>query len=157
MINKTYNLPDLINILRLYHNNQDIIFTNGCFDILHLGHLNFLYNCKQLGDVLIVGINTDKSIRQLKGVTRPINTLDYRVEFLSYLSFVDYIIVFDELTPINIISSLRPNILVKGGDYNIEEIIGYDIVNEYGTVLTIPFKYDYSTTKIINRILDDNT
>lgn len=157
MINKTYVLQDLLNIISLYHRNNDIVFTNGCFDILHLGHLDFLYNCKQLGDILIVGINTDKSIRQLKGVTRPINKLEYRVEFLSYLHFIDYIIVFDELTPIDIISSLRPSILVKGGDYKLENIIGHDIVNSYGTVLTIPFKYDYSTTKIINRILDDNT
>ena len=137
------------------HKDDIMVFTNGCFDIVHLGHLDFLFKCKQLG-TLIVGVNSDNSIKQLKGCNRPFNNLDYRVKFLSYLSFIDYIIIFDELTPINLISSLKPDILVKGGDYKKENIVGYDIVSEYGIVKTIPFTYDYSTTKIMNKLLDLN-
>jgi rfaE bifunctional protein nucleotidyltransferase chain/domain len=130
-----------------------IVFTNGCFDILHRGHCTYLAEAKMLGDILIVGLNTDASIRRIKGENRPINNQEDRAYVLSALKAVDYVILFDEDTPKKIISQIMPDVLVKGGDYKIEDIVGADIVtNNGGKVVTIPFVNGYSTTHIIQSI-----
>lgn len=137
----------LVNDLRL--EKKKIVFTNGCFDILHRGHISYLRAAKKLGDVLIVGLNTDGSIKRLKGDGRPINNQQDRVEMLSALEFVDYVLLFDDDTPAKLIQLIMPDVLVKGGDYMIEGIVG----NEFaGEVIVIPFIDEYSTTELINRI-----
>ena len=131
-----------------------IVFTNGCFDLLHRGHVEYLSKAADMGDVLVVGLNTDASVRRLKGPTRPINKEDDRALLLSALSFVDAVVLFGEDTPYELIREIRPDVLVKGADYRREEIVGYDIVTSYGgRVETIPFVDGYSTTKLINRNL----
>jgi D-beta-D-heptose 7-phosphate kinase/D-beta-D-heptose 1-phosphate adenosyltransferase len=130
-----------------------IVFTNGCFDILHPGHVRLLRAARQLGDVLVLGLNSDASIRQLKGAGRPINSFSHRAEVLEGLSSVDYIIEFDAPTPIDLISAVVPDVLVKGGDYEPSTIVGYDVVTEAGgQVVALDFHEGYSTTKIINEI-----
>lgn len=132
--------------------NKKVVFTNGCFDIIHSGHITLLKEASELGDVLIVGLNSDDSIKRLKGCNRPINNLESRINVLSAISYVDYIIVFNDDTPIDIIKHLKPDFLVKGGDYRIEDIVGADYVNSYGgNVSIIPFREDISTTSIINK------
>ncbi len=133
--------------------NKKIVFTNGCFDIVHIGHLDYLKKASLLGDVLIVGLNSDSSIKKLKGVNRPINLLNHRAQFLSYFYFVDFIIPFDEDTPIHLIQTIKPNVLVKGSDYTIENIVGYDfVISNGGQVVTIDFLEGFSTSSIINKI-----
>jgi rfaE bifunctional protein nucleotidyltransferase chain/domain len=130
-----------------------IAFTNGCFDIVHLGHIDYLEKARQLGDKLIVALNTDQSIHQLKGSQRPINNEYARARLIAALEFVDIVTLFDQLTPILLIQSIRPNILVKGGDYTIENIIGADFVIENGgDVQIIPIIKGYSTTTLIENI-----
>lgn len=132
---------------------KKIVFTNGCFDILHLGHIDYLSKSKDLGDLLIVGLNSDQSIKNIKGSQRPINDQYMRSIILASLSFVDIVIIFDEDTPENLIKIIKPNILVKGGDYNIETVVGSEIVKSYGgEIKIIDFIDGYSTTKIINKI-----
>lgn len=131
-----------------------IVFTNGCFDLLHRGHVEYLSKAADMGDVLVVGLNTDASVRRLKGPTRPINKEDDRALLLSALSFVDAVVLFGEDTPYELIREVRPDVLVKGADYRREEIVGYEFVTSYGgRVETIPFVDGYSTTKLINRNL----
>ena len=133
--------------------NKKIVFTNGCFDILHSGHVKYLEQAKGLGDILIIGINSDDSVRELKGDSRPINTLNDRAFVLSGLNVVDYIIAFDELTPLKLISQVLPDILVKGGDYKIDDIVGNDFVEKNGGIVeTVPYLDGVSTTDIINKI-----
>lgn len=133
--------------------NKKIVFTNGCFDIIHSGHCFYLTEAKKLGDILIVGLNTDASVKRLKGETRPVNNEDDRAMVLSCLKPVDYVVLFDEDTPFNLIRNIIPNVLVKGGDYTIENIVGADIVLENGgEVKVIPFVEGKSTTKIIEKI-----
>ncbi len=135
------------------HHGRRIVFTNGCFDILHPGHVRLLRAARQLGDILVLGLNSDASIRQLKGVGRPINSFLHRAEVLEGLSSVDYIIEFDAPTPLELIRSVMPDVLVKGGDYEPSTIVGYDVVTEAGgQVLALDFHKGYSTTKIINEI-----
>lgn len=130
-----------------------VVFTNGCFDILHVGHKRYLEQARALGDKLIVGVNSDDSVRRLKGPDRPINTAADRVEMLSALKCVDEVIIFDEDTPYELISRLHPDIIVKGGDYRVDEVVGRDIVESYGgRVEIIPYVEDKSTTAIIDRI-----
>ena len=112
--------------------NRTIAFTNGCFDILHIGHIHILEQSKQLGDIVIVGINSDDSVKRLKGENRPINNIGARMKMLSALSCVDYVIAFPEDTPLRLIQAVRPQVLIKGGDYTIENIIGADFVKSYG-------------------------
>lgn len=132
---------------------EKIVFTNGCFDILHAGHVRYLKQAAALGDRLIVGLNSDKSIRRLKGEERPVVGLDERMEVLSSLNCVDWVIPFEEDTPANLIENILPDYLVKGGDYIIEEIVGYQIVTENGgSVQTLPFVPGCSTTSIIEKI-----
>ncbi|WP_049945711.1 D-glycero-beta-D-manno-heptose 1-phosphate adenylyltransferase [Butyrivibrio sp. LC3010] len=137
--------------------NGKVVFTNGCFDILHVGHIRYLEKASELGDYLIVGLNSDSSIKRLKGKDRPINPQQDRAEMLSALGFVDYIIFFDDDTPYNLIDELCPDILVKGGDYRIEDIVGADLVEERGgEVVIIPFVEGYSTTNLIEKISEGN-
>lgn len=132
---------------------EPLIWTNGCFDIIHTGHIHYLHECKKLGGQLIVGLNSDDSVRRLKGPGRPIIGLEDRIVHLSAFFFVDYVVVFDTDTPLEMIKLIRPDILVKGGDYKVEEIVGYEEVTNYGgQVLTIPLVPGKSTTSIIEKI-----
>lgn len=142
-------ITDLNSFLQQFDRKiQTIVFTNGCFDLLHEGHLHLLKEAKKLGDILIVAVNTDDSIKKLKGEARPIEPLETRLNKLSKLDEVDYLIPFSEDTPLLLIQKIQPNILVKGGDYKKEEIVGNNIVQE---VVIIPLLDGYSTTKIISR------
>ena len=130
-----------------------IVFTNGCFDILHRGHVEYLQKSKALGDLLVVGINSDASVKRLKGNSRPINNQQDREFMLKSLECVDEVLVFGEDTPQSVIESLRPNIITKGGDYKVEDVVGHDIVPE---TYIIPLSSGYSTTNTIERIRNDS-
>ena len=131
---------------------EKIIFTNGCFDILHNGHLEVLFSAAKLGGKLIVALNSDSSVKKLKGKSRPINTEVDRKKFLSYFNFIDGITLFNEETPYNLIKKLKPDYIVKGGDYKKEEVVGHDILKEYGgDVIIFPLLDGFSTTNIINQ------
>jgi len=131
-----------------------IVFTNGCFDLIHVGHTRYLQAAKQLGDLLVVGINSDASVRSLnKAPDRPIVTESQRAEVLAALGCVDYVVVFTEPDPLNVITALQPDVLVKGGDWTLDRIVGRDIVEQRGgTVKTIPLVPGMSTTSLIQRI-----
>ena len=138
-------------ILSLKLKNKKIVFTNGCFDILHLGHLKYLEESKKLGDFLIVAINSDESVKILKGSGRPVNNYTLRSKNLMKLKFVDEVIIFSERTPINLIKYLLPDVLTKGGDYKTIDIVGSSVVEKSGgKVVVLPFLKGYSTTNIIN-------
>lgn len=148
----------IADVRRRKERGERIVFTNGCFDILHKGHLSYLREAKKMGDVLVVGLNSDYSVKRLKGDERPINQLMDREMMLSALSFVDYVIPFEEDTPIKLIKAIVPDILVKGGDYKPEDIIGAEIVlRNGGQVKVIPFVEGYSTSGIIKRYRKSNT
>jgi D-glycero-beta-D-manno-heptose 1-phosphate adenylyltransferase len=133
--------------------NKKIVFTNGCFDILHVGHLDYLEHARNMGDKLVIGINTNDSVSRIKGPSRPVNDEYSRSRALAALSFVDAVVFFNEDTPYDLISAIKPDILVKGGDYLAENIVGADIVKENGgEVKTIPFTTGFSTTSFIERI-----
>ncbi len=136
--------------------NKKIVFTNGCFDIIHPGHIDYLSQARDLGDILVLGLNTDQSVRRLnKGSNRPINDERTRAYVLAGLASVDLIVFFDEETPYNLIKLLQPNVLVKGNDYEVEKIIGFDILKENGgEVITIPFLDGYSTSSLIKKIIE---
>lgn len=130
-----------------------IVFTNGCFDLLHRGHVEYLAQAADMADVLVVGLNTDASVRRLKGETRPVNNEAARAMVLASLGFVDAVVLFDEDTPYELIKAVRPDILVKGADYQPEEIVGYDIVTSYGgRVTTLPLVEGYSTTRLLSSV-----
>lgn len=132
---------------------KTMVFTNGCFDILHRGHVEYLAQASDLGDVLVVGLNTDASVKRLKGESRPVNDEQSRALLLSALQFVDAVVLFGEDTPYELIRQVQPDILVKGNDYKPEEIVGYDIVTARGgKVLTIDLVEGFSTTNIIRRM-----
>lgn len=134
--------------------SKKIVFTNGCFDILHLGHIDYLSKAADEGNALIIGVNTDKSVSKLKGANRPINNEEQRTIILASLHFVDAVILFDEETPYELIKLVQPDVLIKGADYKPEEIVGYDIVtSKGGRVITIPFLEGYSTSMIEEKIL----
>jgi D-glycero-beta-D-manno-heptose 1-phosphate adenylyltransferase len=133
---------------------KKIVFTNGCFDILHLGHIDYLSAASELGDLLIIGLNTDQSVSKIKGNNRPIQDEISRAFVLASLGFVDAVVFFGEETPYNLIKAVQPDILVKGADYKPEDIVGYDIVkNNGGEIVTIEFLEGYSTTAIEKKIL----
>ena len=133
--------------------SKKIVFTNGCFDILHKGHADYLAKAKSFGDILVVGLNSDASTKKLKGENRPVNAEDARAFLLASLHVVDAVILFEEDNPYNLIKKVSPDVLVKGADYKAEEIVGYDIVKANGgTVATIEFLQGYSTTSIINKL-----
>ena len=133
-----------------------IVFTNGCFDIIHLGHIDYLAKAADLGHKLIIGLNSDASTRRLKGPTRPINDEHSRAMILASLIFVDAVILFDEDTPYNLIKTIQPDILVKGADYKPEDIVGYDIVMaKGGSVETLEYLPGYSTSNIEKKIKEE--
>jgi rfaE bifunctional protein nucleotidyltransferase chain/domain len=139
-------VKEIVNKLRV--GGKKIVFTNGCFDIIHIGHVRYLKEAKGLGDVLIIGLNSDKSVSSIKS-NRPINPQNHRAEVLSSLEMVDYVVLFDEETPYDLIKSIRPDILVKGGDWKKEEIVGSDIAGE---TYSLPYVEGASTSVIIERI-----
>jgi rfaE bifunctional protein nucleotidyltransferase chain/domain len=132
---------------------KKIVFTNGCFDILHVGHARYLYEARGLGDYLVVAVNSDSSVKTIKGPERPINNQAERAEMLAALGCVDRVIIFDEETPLKVIEDLMPDMLVKGGDWKVEDIVGSDVVTASGgEVRSIPFVSGFSTTGIIKKI-----
>lgn len=132
---------------------RKVVFTNGCFDILHRGHATYLAQARELGDLLVVGLNTDASVRRLKGPSRPVNSERDRAFLLAALSCVDFVILFDEDTPEQLIHQVQPDVLVKGGDYTLDNIVGADFVLQNGgAVTTIPFVDGYSTTLTLQKI-----
>ena len=147
-------LKDNIEIInRIKAERKKIVFTNGCFDLLHVGHIRYLAQAKRLGDFLIIGLNSDSSVKELKGKDRPINSFDDRATLLSAIESVDLVIMFEEQTPENLIKDIVPDILVKGGDYNIEDIVGFQTVMQNGgQVKTLSFYDGYSSTNYINKI-----
>ncbi len=149
---KTWN--EISNIVhKQKQDGKKIVFTNGCFDIIHAGHIKYLQEAKELGDILIIGLNSDSSIKKLKGKERPINSQADRAVVLGGLSTVDYVVIFKEDTPFNLIKHIKPDILVKGGDWKVEEIVGSDIVLSYnGQVKSLSFIEQTSTSLIIKKI-----
>lgn len=148
------NKEELYNTLSQWQfKNEKIVFTNGCFDILHRGHVEYLAQAAALGTKLIIGLNTDDSVRRLKGANRPINDEYARALVLSSFIFVNKVVYFDEDTPLELIRYIQPDILVKGSDYKPENIIGYDIVkSKGGEIVTIDFVNGFSSTSILNKI-----
>jgi len=152
-----YKIQSLENAIRLVstwkRERQKIVFSNGCFDILHIGHVDYLEKAKNSGDKLVIGLNSDISVHRLKGSNRPINMELSRARILAALSFVDLVILFDEDTPIKLIEAVKPDILVKGSDYKIQNIVGAKFVMENGgKVITLDLVEGVSTTDIINKI-----
>jgi len=147
-------IKDNIEIInRIKAERKKIVFTNGCFDLLHVGHIKYLAQAKKLGDFLIIGLNSDSSVKELKGEDRPINSFEDRATLLSAIESVDLVIMFEEQTPENLIKDIVPDILVKGGDYNIEDIVGYQtVIQNGGQVKTLSFYEGYSSTNYINKI-----
>ncbi len=139
---------------KLRNNGKRIVFTNGCFDLLHVGHLRYLEKARSLGDILVVGVNNDSSVRRLKGSRRPILPLEERMELLSGLGCIDYVTSFEESTPLELILALKPHILVKGGDWSKETIVGREVVEGLGgEVVVLPFFEGNSTTSLVETIL----
>jgi len=136
--------------------NGKKVFTNGCFDILHVGHVRYLKKAREMGDCLIIGLNSDSSVRRIKGDKRPIVPEDERAEMLLSLEYVDYVVFFEEETPYLLIKDIKPDILVKGGDWDVKDIVGSDLVKKAGgTVKNISYIDGKSTTNIINKILEN--
>ncbi|MDD4141572.1 MAG: D-glycero-beta-D-manno-heptose 1-phosphate adenylyltransferase [Bacteroidales bacterium] len=147
--NRLLSLNDIISCLK----GKKVVFTNGCFDILHVGHVEYLSKAKTLGEVLVVGLNSDASVKRLKGDDRPINNQNARATVLLALRCVDYVVFFDEDTPQKLIEAINPDVLVKGGDYRREDIVGADFVeNNGGKVVIVPLVKGYSTTNIIDSL-----
>ena len=147
---KLKNLPELlVQLQQDKYSGQKIVFTNGCFDILHKGHVAYLQAAKDLGDKLVLGLNSDQSVQKLKGPKRPLNNQEDRAFVLAGLESIDYIVVFYEETPHELLAEVRPDILVKGGDYKVEEVIGREFASQ--TIL-IDFVEGYSTTKTISKM-----
>ncbi len=145
-------LKPLIEILRAA--GKKIVFTNGCFDLIHTGHTRYLAKAKSLGDVLVVAVNSDSSVRTIKGVKRPVNSEADRMETLAALEVTDYVTLFSDPDPYRVIAALQPDVLVKGGDWPVEKIIGRDIVEARGgKVVNVPYIEGASTTGIIEKIL----
>ena len=134
-------------------NGRSVVFTNGCFDLLHRGHVHILRQAKAAGDILIVGMNSDRSVKSIKGSARPILPETDRVELIAAMEMVDYVVLFDESDPYQLIAAIKPNVLAKGGDWSADKIVGSDIVERNGgRVAVIPYLKGFSTTEIIERI-----
>ena len=145
------SLSKTIDLLRKY--DKKVVFTNGCFDLLHPGHLKLLKKAKSFADVLIVGINSDSSVRVLKGEGRPVVNQEDRLVILSCLKIVDFVIIFEEETPLNLIKCISPSVLVKGGDYKLSEIVGGEhVIKNGGKVKIVKLKEGYSTSKFLKKI-----
>ncbi len=156
--NRIYSRQSLEALVQQWQQeSKKIVFTNGCFDIVHPGHLDYLSKAADLGDVLVVGLNTDVSVRQLKGVGRPVIDENGRAFLLASLRFVDAVVLFDEPTPYELIRLVQPDVLVKGKDYKAEEVVGYDIVSaKGGTVQTIDLVPGYSTSSLIMKLIQND-
>lgn len=152
--NKIYTVETIKSQLNIWRfKDKKIVFTNGCFDLLHLGHIDYLSKAADFGDIMIIGLNSDKSVTNIKGSNRPITDEKSRSAILASLFFVDAIILFDEETPLALIEIIQPDVLIKGSDYKAEEIVGYDIVKaKGGEIITLDFLAGYSTTIIENKI-----
>ncbi len=134
-------------------NHHKVVFTNGCFDVLHYGHVHYLAQARQLGDLLVVGLNSDASVRRLKGEGRPVNHEQARAFVLAALEMVNYVCLFEEDTPYQLISKVQPDVLVKGGDYAIDNIVGADVVmRKGGEVKVLPFVEGFSSSSILEKI-----
>jgi rfaE bifunctional protein nucleotidyltransferase chain/domain len=141
-------------VARLKAGRKKVVFTNGCFDILHVGHIHYLRKAKSLGDILVVGLNTDRSVKQIKGEKRPIVPQKDRAEVLASLEYVDYVVLFDEPDPFSLVEKVKPSILVKGADWPKDKIVGGDVVEKAGgRVVRIPLVADASSTGIIERVI----
>lgn len=155
--NKIYSLSELEKQVKQWSKeNKKIVFTNGCFDIIHQGHIDYLAKARDLGDKLIIGLNTDLSVSSIKGPTRPIQDEKSRAIILASMQFVDAIVYFSDPTPYELIKTLQPDILVKGADYKPQDIVGYDIVKaKGGEIITLTYLEGYSTTNIIKKIYSE--
>lgn len=150
--NKIVSREQLVERLKS-RGDQRVVFTNGCFDLVHRGHVDYLSRARDLGDLLILGLNSDSSVRRLKGPSRPIVDEKSRALLLAAFQFIDYVVLFEEDTPYELIKAAQPDILVKGGDYKPEDIVGYDIVKQRGgQVVTIDFVPGFSTTNIVEKL-----
>ena len=151
---KIHTLSEAFEIRKAWKNeNQKVVFTNGCFDILHLGHVDYLEKSSQAGDKMIVAVNSDRSVRELKGPERPVNSEYARARLIAALGFVSLVIIFDEETPLELIKALLPDVLIKGNDYTIDTIVGSkEVLEAGGEVSTIDLVPNYSTTGIINKL-----
>ncbi len=151
---KLKSLPKLLSTLsQKRKSGKKIVFTNGCFDLLHVGHVRYLSQARSLGDILVVGLNKDASVKRLKGIGRPVTPEKERAEVLQALSFVDYLILFPDPTPERLIRAIRPDVLVKGGDWKKKDIIGSSFVRSYGgKVRALAFVKGFSTTGLIGKI-----
>lgn len=154
MAGKLKNLNEIADMAaQARKNGQSVVFTNGCFDILHRGHVHILRQAKANGDLLIVGINSDRSVKSIKGASRPILPETDRVELIAAMEMVDYVVLFDEPDPYRLIAAIKPNVLAKGGDWSADKIVGADVVAENGgRIAVIPYLQGSSTTEIIERI-----
>ena len=151
-------IKDLKSLVKLVSKHQSegekIVFTNGCYDILHVGHIQCFQESKRLGDILIVAVNSDRSVGTLKGPSRPIVPEEERAELIAAMESVNYVTIFDQKDPFELISAVKPDILVKGGDWTVETIVGRELVESYGgTVMTIPMVEGISTSQIIKKIV----
>ncbi len=155
-MSKIVKLKGLVHKMnRLREDGKSIVFTNGCFDILHVGHVRYLSAARSEGDILVVGLNSDESVRSIKNKNRPIVNQDQRSEVLASLECVDYITIFDNPDPLELIRTLKPDVLVKGADWKEEEIIGADVVKAHGgKVVRIPFVSEISTSRLVKRIVE---
>jgi rfaE bifunctional protein nucleotidyltransferase chain/domain len=151
---KLKTLDELIKIAaQARRNGKSVVFTNGCFDLLHRGHVHVLRQAKAAGDLLIVAINSDQSVKAIKGPTRPVAAEIDRLELIAAMEMVDYVILFDEPDPSKLITAIKPNVLAKGGDWGADEVVGADIVERQGgRVLLVPYLKGYSTTEMIERM-----
>ena len=159
LLDKISDLPTLKGKVSAWQNEgKKVVFTNGVFDLLHIGHVTYMAKASELGDKLIIGLNSDSSVKKIKGDDRPVNDQDSRAALLAALFFVDAIVLFEEDTPLNLISTLLPDILVKGADYTIENIVGAkEVLANGGEVKTIDFVEGYSSTSIIQKIRKQTT
>ena len=151
---KIYDRKNLETQLAIWRfQSKKIVFTNGCFDLLHLGHIDYLSKAKDLGDILIIGVNTDDSVKRLKGAARPITDENSRSLIIASLQFVNAVVLFDKETPYELIKLIQPDVLVKGSDYKPEDIVGYDIVKaKGGEIVTIDYLDGYSTSELEKKI-----
>jgi rfaE bifunctional protein nucleotidyltransferase chain/domain len=155
-ISDLYKLKDLVSAWK--KEGKKVVFTNGVFDLLHIGHISYMAKAAELGDKLVIGLNSDSSVKRIKGEDRPVNDQNSRAALLAALFFVDAIVVFEEDTPINMITTLMPDILVKGADYSVENIVGAkEVIANGGEVKTINFVEGYSSTSIIQKIRNQIT
>lgn len=159
LLSKICDLPQIRNSIADWkREDKKIVFTNGVFDLLHIGHITYMAKAAELGDKLVIGLNSDSSVKRIKGKERPVNDQNSRAALLAALFFVDAIVVFQEDTPINLITALMPDILVKGADYSVENIVGAkQVIANGGEVKTINFVEGYSSTSIIEKIKNQIT